>query len=214
MLSQTPDRWLDIYAANPSGSSLNLGESTLIPRYLLFMSPTLAVSGLALIIAGAVFKTGEKTIGLGIRAYLIGRVLMAAAGAGLIAALPPVIRDQVFSGGPLTAHFGGGVGLAVIASGLAFVAFKKKSVRLGVVSAVVMLLEVASFVGLRDQVRLAYLSDFFKMSDVEVHEQWGMFGIFAVSMVVGLAFLIVMTVKVSKSALFALRSGTPKTEQA
>ena len=200
-LAQTPDRWMDIYSANPAGSSLNWGEAILFPRYLLFMSPTLVVGGLALILAGAYIKNGGPAMQLGFRAYIIGRVIMAVAGAWLIAVLPERIRDLVFEGGAPTVHLTAGCGLALVAAVLAAAAYKKRSLRLGVVSAAVMLVEALSFVGLRDQVRIAYLADYFKMEEVPVHEQWGMFTLFAVTMVAGLAFLIVMTVKVSSNAV-------------
>ena len=208
-LAQTPNRWMEIYAANPAGSSLNLGEAILFPRYLLFMSPTLVVGGLALILAGAYMKNGGPSLKLGFRAYVAGRVIMAAAGAWLIAALPERIRNLVFEGGAPTAHLAAGFGLALVAAGLAAAAFKKKSLRLGVVSAVVMLVEALTFVGLRDQVRIAYLADYFKMDKVPVHGQWGMFSLFAVTMVSGLAFIIVLTVKVASNAAAARKAAEP-----
>ena len=70
---------------------------------------------------------------------------------------------------------------------------------------VVMAVEVASFVVLRDRVRLDYLADHFALSNVPMNAQWGMFSIFAAALLVGLTFLIVMTYKVVTRAIEGAR---------
>lgn len=206
-LSVTPDAWIDLYAANPGGGNLNTAEPTLWPRYLLFMMPAFTVSGLGLILAGALRArwkgagAGEGMRRLGVRSFLAGRVLTAGAGGLVIATLPGAISEKVLAGGGETIHLAAGVGMALVATALGFMAYRKSSPRLAVLAFVAMAVEIGSLVVLRDRVRLDYLADHFALADVPVNTQWGMFGIFVTALLVGLTFLIVMTCKVAGRAI-------------
>lgn len=210
-LSFSPDRWIEMYAAHPGGGNLNTAEPTLWPRYLLFISPAFTVAGLALVLAGALLRRwrgdeqGAPMSALGLKSFVLGRVFTAGAAAALIATLPDAIREQVLSGGGETIHLAAGIGLAVVATIIGVLAARRGSVRLSVLAFVVMAVEVASFVVLRDRVRLDYLADHFALSDVPMNHQWGMFSIFAAALLVGLTFLIVMTYKVVTRAIEGAR---------
>lgn len=205
-LSSSPGTWLEKYSARPSGFNLNLSEPTLIARYILFMSPTLVVAGVSLVLAGILRSkwrgdnAGDYMSALGRNGLLMGRVVMASAAGALIATLPKELFDALW-GGAGKIHLIVGVAIAVLGTGLVVMAFHKKSSVLAIVGAVLLVLEVAMFVGVRDLLRQEYLAPYFKLSDVPVHAQWGMFTIFVVSMGIGLAFLVVLTVKVSKTAI-------------
>ncbi|MBN2340583.1 MAG: hypothetical protein JXX29_07760 [Deltaproteobacteria bacterium] len=205
-LSMTPDTWMEKYAATPSGANLNLSEPTLFARYVLFMSPALVVGGAALVLMG-IFRSkwrgnnsGDAAGSLGMRGLLLGRVITAAAAGALIAVLPKnLLSDTLVGAGRV--HLILGIALALLSTALLVLGAKKKNGLLAVVGTVLLVLEAAMFVVVRDMLRQQYLAPQFTLSDVSVHEQWGMFSIFAVSMVAGLAFLIVLTVKVSKTAI-------------
>jgi hypothetical protein len=64
-----------------------------------------------------------------------------------------------------------------------------------------MALELGGLVALRDRVRLELLADHFRLKDVPANEQWGMFALFAAILVVGLAFLVVVTRAVAKNLI-------------
>lgn len=206
-LSMAPDRWMALYAAHPGGAALNLGEPTLVPRYLAFMVPALAVAGLGLVLAGAfASRTGRREAGdgmrrYGVKAHLLGRALTAFAAAALLLALPEHVKAVVLGGGTPTALAIAAIALALVATILALAAARRGSPRLAIAAAVAMALELGGLVALRDRVRLELLADHFRLSDVPTHEQWGMFALFAATLVVGLAFLFVVTRAVAKNLI-------------
>jgi hypothetical protein len=206
-LSMAPERWMAHYAAHPDGAALNLGEPTLAPRFLAFMLPSLAVAGLGLVLAGAVVarlgraEAGQGMRRYGARAHVVGRVLMAGAGAWLLAALPERVRAYVLGGGLPTLLLAAGLGLALVATAAALLAARRGSTALAVAAAVAMALELGSLVALRDGVRLELLAERFRLAEVPIDAQWGMFVAFAAILVVGLAFLVGMTRIVVKNAV-------------
>jgi hypothetical protein len=205
-LSMTPDTWINKYAANPAGSQLNHEEPTLFARYLLFMSPALVVAGAALVLVG-IFRSkwrgddsGHAITALGMKGHLIGRVLTLAAAGALVASLPKDILSATMDG-PGKLFLITGIALAVLATGLTVLSAVKKAAVFGVVGTVLMVLEVIMLAVTRDMVRQEYVKPYFTFSDVPVFDQWGTVGIFVTSMVLGLALLIVLTVKVSRAAI-------------
>ena len=209
-LSMTPDAWMAKYAANPAGGQLNHEEPTLFARYALFMSPTLVVAGAALVLAGVLRSkwrgddSGKAIYDLGMKGHLIGRVATAAAAGALISTLPEAHFENLMAGhGKLFLILG--VVLAVLATALIVVAAKKKAAVFGIIGIVLMVLEAIMFITVRDFLRQIYVAEHFTFEDVPVFEQWGMVGIFVASMVAGLALLIVLTVKVSKTAIAKYR---------
>ncbi len=211
-LSFSPDRWLEMYAAHPGGGNLNTAEPTLWPRYLLFVFPAFTVAGLALVLAGALMRRwrgkehGAPVSAFGLKSFVLGRVFTAGSAAAMIATLPDAISERVLSGTGETIHLAAGLGLAAVATTIGFLAARRGSVRLSVLAFVVMAVEVASFVVLRDRVRLDYLVDHFALSDVPMNAQWEMFAIFAAALLVGLVFLIVLTCKVGTRAVEGARA--------
>ena len=205
-LSMTPDTWLNKYAANPAGSQLNHEEPTLFARYLLFMSPPLVVAGAALVLVG-IFRSkwrgddsGHAITALGMKGHLIGRVVTLAAAGALVASMPTEIFGAAMEG-PARLFLMIGMVLGALATVLVVLSAKKKVALFGVIGAVLMVLEVIMLAVTRDFVRQAYLQPHFSFADVPVFDQWGMVGIFVSSLVLGLALLIVLTVKVSRTAI-------------
>lgn len=205
-LSMTPETWMSKYAANPRGTQLNHEEPTLFARYALFMSPALVVAGVALVLVGILRSkwrgddSGTAISSLGIKGHLIGRAITVAAAGALIASLPKEHFEAIMAG-PGKLFLIIGIVLGVLATTLAVLAAKKKSVAVGVMAAVILAPEVMMLIVVRDLLRQEYIAQFFNFSHVPVFEQWGMVGIFLTSLVAGLALLIVLTVKVSKTAI-------------
>ncbi len=201
-LTLTPEKWSAIYAADPSGANLNLDEPTLIPRFLLFIVPALAVAGLGLIFRGTVLlrwglsEEGRASQRFGIKAMVVGLVLELFAGIAVALTLPETVAAQAFSGMPLLL-LGAGVILVTVAVTMAGLSLGRSALLFPVASATLLLLGVAFMAAFRDQVRLAYLVSSFSLSDVPVLTQWGMFGIFLATFLVGTVFLIVVLVKVA-----------------
>jgi len=178
-----------------------------VPRYLMFMMPALAVAGLGLVLAGAVSsRLGRREAGdgmrrYGVKAHLLGRALTAGAVALLFVSLPDHVKALVTGGGTATALAAGGLAFAALATALTLFAERRGSTPIAVAALAAMALELGSLVALRDQVRLELVADHFRLADVPTHEQWGMFVMFAAILVVGLAFLVVVTRAVAKNLI-------------
>ncbi|MDX9722047.1 MAG: hypothetical protein RBU37_14975 [Myxococcota bacterium] len=208
-LSMVPERWAALYHASPGGVSSNLGEPTLFPRYLLFMSAPFVIAGMVMVMVGAVLKRWKETekarqfSSLGWSSMVLGRFLLVLTGALLLWSLPPEIAAKVSAGGMETLFFALGLLLAMVSTGLVFQASRLARLDLSIAALVVASLEAAAFIMLRDQVRLDYLAPHFQLNELTVNAQWGLFGLFAVSLVVGLVFLILVTIRVARGLLAA-----------
>jgi hypothetical protein len=203
-LMQTPDKWLGMYAARPNGASLNLAEPTLFPRYLLFLAPALAVAGMGLLTAGTFLRRWgriDKGVGFqktGFLAVLVGMGAALVVGAWTVITLPESISAQVTSGGWITILLGTGMALVALAGVVSFLASRSASPWFSVGALLLAALGLASHVIMRDLVRIAYLKPYFDAATVPVNNQWVMFGMFAATLVGGLALVIVLTVMVAK----------------
>ena len=201
-LSMSPERWLDAYAARPAGGSLNLGDPTVFPRFLLIIAPSLAVAGLALIIRGAYLGSwgatdeGARSRSFGSWAFLVGMAVEAVAAGLVIATLPDRVRAFALGGGTPTILLGIGIVLAIAATAAAFLAARREGLLMPMVSGAGVVGALACFVVLRDLVRQEYLRPHFELASVPVNAQWGMLAIFGVSLVAGLALLIYLFVQV------------------
>ncbi|MDD5309036.1 MAG: hypothetical protein PHU25_17120 [Deltaproteobacteria bacterium] len=201
-LMQTPGKWLATYTAHPGGATLNLSERTLVPRYAFFILPGLVVAGIAFVLRGAYLdrwgreEEGRASRRFGARAMLVGAVLAWTAAGGLLATLPAAIRSFVLGGGLPTGLAGGWLALSLgsIACGLA--AAPRKGLALPFASALLWACAVGCIVALRNLVRLEYLKGFFSLDAMPVNAQWGMFAVFAVTLVLGLALLVFLMVRI------------------
>lgn len=211
-LSMTPERWLDHYAAHPGGGALNEGEPTVWPRYLLFLSPALFTAGLGLVLRGTLLvKWGQESEGrtsqvLGVRAGLIGALLVATGAGAVLATLPQGIRGYVV-GGPMTGPAATAAVLGIASLVMAWLSVGKARLSLPVSAAVVAFLAMVCLVVVRDHVRREYLASHFDLSAIPMNPQWLLFAVFVGSLVAGLVFLIVMTVKVASNLVRGYRDG-------
>ncbi len=197
-LSVSPDKWLQLYQSRPGGQNLNLSDPTVVPRWLLFLAPGFSIVGVALLLRGTVLlrwgqaASAKGSQALGWRAFLLGMALEAALAGWLLVTLPDNIRAFVLAGSLPTLLLGLGVGLAVLAGVVFWRARNRTSLLFPVLTGVLMFAALTPLVVLRDLVRQAYLQPYFELSQVPVNPQWGMFGLFAAFLVVGLVFLVAM----------------------
>jgi hypothetical protein len=211
-LSITPDRWLGLYRAHRGGGTLNLAEPTLLPRYLMILSPALVVAGLALVVRAAVLlKWGRSddasaSQSLGLRAVLIGAAVEVLAAVWMLASLPEAVRAAVMSGGLLSVLAALGLLLEIGAMVFAWLSGKARRPGMGLalLALGLQLGATATMVVLRDFVRHVYLRPYFDLGRVNVQPQWGMFTLFAAVLVVGVVFMAVTTSR-TVSALAARR---------
>ncbi len=197
-LSMHPERWLPLYRANPSGGVLHHGEPTLAFRYLLFIVPAPFVAGLALVLRAGFLRSRDPASALehqrfGVRAMLVATVLVAIAVFGLLATLPPTIREALLRPGLLMVLAVGASGFGLLALAVAIFSGKRAGLTLPVVSASLSTLSLGCLVVARELVRQLYLLPYFSIHRAPVLAQWGMFTAFAVTLLVGVVFLAILT---------------------
>lgn len=188
-----PQRW-QTYFANPRGTVLNLGDPTLLPRYLHFVLGAAAVGGLFVAVFGRMKEKKDKEVGelatrLGLRIFLSFTLAEVVVGAWFLAVLPRKVM-LLFMGGSAVATVLFTAGLLL--TGLVLLAGFKRRLLPTVVLTVV-LVYLMTF--LRDFVRTGYLSPFFTPGQLKVLPQYGPMVLFAVTLVAGLAVLAWMILK-------------------
>ncbi|MBP7124965.1 hypothetical protein KBD49_01185 [Myxococcota bacterium] len=202
-LAMTPGRWIEMYAAHPSGGTLNLGEPTILPRLLTFLGLSPAMAGVVLwargrrlqgatgreAVATATQSAGRKAVGIGVGVWVAGV-------AAWVATLPDGPRTLLLGGGTWTVAAAAAAVLVLAALLPALLASRGPTPAPAVLSGTALVLGLASLILVRDRVRMEYLRDFVALPEIPVHPQWGMLVLFAVTLVLGVAFTVFWLVRV------------------
>lgn len=195
------------YQTDARGLQLNLGEPTLVPRFLHMLFGAVAVSGLAVSVLGVIRRRRDAAFGMwairyGLVWFLGATVVNGLAGFYWLGALP---RETMlrFVGGDaaVTGTFAGGIALGLVAIGLATLALTSKRpvvFTLGSVAAAVLTLVL--MVMSRDHVRQAALQSAGFKSATWIVPQWGPIAIFAVLLVSAIAIVAWMVTKLTVTA--------------
>jgi hypothetical protein len=201
-LMLTPERWLEFYKASTSGFHFNLGEATLVPRYLHMVLGAVALAGLFVVILGLRERDQQY------REWLVRQGGLWFAGATMInvlvgfwflLVLPDRVRSLFLGKSGLAAGLlGVSVLLALGAMAhLLMAANAKKGSRPAIIGIVSGFLAAALMVFIRDMVRSAYLEPYFRPETLPVAPQWSVIGLFIVLFIGGLATLYWMLVKLA-----------------
>jgi hypothetical protein len=184
-LMLTPQRWL-MYFDNPSGLLLNLGEPTLIPRWLHFVVPSVAVAGLAVALFWQVKRDAPgapERINWGLRVFGLVTGLQMAVGVWFLMSLPRRVLLPFMGGEPLhTTVFA--LSLAGAAA-ILYVSFRRRVW----LSAGALVFTVFCMVAMRDLVRAEYLKPYYTMQSVQSSGQYGPMIMFLAALAVGLVFV-------------------------
>lgn len=186
-LMLNPEKWT-AYFENRSGTILNLGDPTLIPRYLHFVVASIAVAGLFMAVTWK-FKQDPKAgeyIQEGLRWFSYATLVQVGVGLWFLISLPQEIM-LLFMGGS-------GLNTAVFMLGLAGVVMMLVFSFRGMVwSTVTALMFTLVFMVLtRDLVRTAYLSDYFHPSELTVVPEYAPLFIFIAVLAGGLGTVFFM----------------------
>ncbi len=190
-LLQRPAAWT-AYFDNPGGTILNLDDPTLFPRWLHFVTASLAVGGLYVALSNAraagrgdAAATAKKALGLSW--FTRATMVQIALGIWFLLALPTDVM-LLFMGknGLHTAIFL--AGLTAVAAALYFGFRGQVWSTVGALAAT-----VALMVGMRDLVRAAYLAPYFHPEKLPVVPQYGPLAVFLISLVaaIGLTWYMV-----------------------
>ncbi|RQD75168.1 hypothetical protein [Desulfonatronospira sp. MSAO_Bac3] len=186
-LMLNPEKWTG-YFENRSGTMLNLGDPTLIPRYLHFVLASIAVGGLATAIIWRFKKDPRATeyIREGLSWFSYATLVQVAVGVWFLISLPTDIMLLFMGGSALhTAIF------LVALAGAGFSLFFGFKEMLWPTTAA-LLGTVVFMVLVRDLVRQAYLAPYFHPRDLEVVPQYSPLYFFIVFLVLGLAVVFYM----------------------
>jgi len=193
-LMLTPDRWRDLYAASAAGLNFNLGERTLLPRYLHMLLGALAVGGLLVVVLGLRERVPEFRNWLirhGANWFSIATAINIVIGSWFLVALPRHVLRVLMQSIPAVTLISLTFLLAIgaIAHLLLAKSGGDKSARRAVVGIGMTVATVAAMIFVRDMVRTAYLQPHYRLSDLPVQPQWGIIALFLLLFVAGLATL-------------------------
>ena len=124
---------------------------------------------------------------------LVATVLQTAALVALWVTLPQSIKSAFSRHGALQNLAAGGVLFGLAAVGAAWLSRKRAGTGLPVLAVHLFVGAIACLVVSRDLVRQIYLRPYFEIAHAPVVPQWSMFAAFALTLVVGLGFLGVVT---------------------
>jgi hypothetical protein len=182
------DAFLPMYLANRGGTNLNLGDPTLIPRYLHMLLGAVGVAGLAVCVYGLVVadeKHGRWAMKLGTVWFLAPTVLNLLVGLWWFALLPREVMLRFMGKNAVaTIAFTAAMFLGLTALVLAILSLNAGKARPFVEGAVgATLLTLISMIVVRDQVRLGTIAIAGFKPTTWVEPQWSIIAIFAVLLV-------------------------------
>lgn len=203
-LMLTPERWGPLYFAAPGGTSLNLGEPMLWPRYAHMVLGAVAVAGLAAALLGRREK-GDPELGAhlvehGLTVFGVTTALNVLGGFGYLMGLRRDVMLLFMGESPhATGMLGLGVLLTIVLILLAFRARSRGGRGLGPL-AWLTVLTLAVMVLMRHEVRDAYLGALYRPEAFAVQTQTLNIAIFAVLLVGGLATVAWMVRKLLRAS--------------
>ena len=184
-----PERWT-AYMSQRNGTLLNLGDPTLWPRWLHFVTASVAVGGLWLAILGRLAKgrgeaNADARIESGMACFFYATLVQLVMGLWFLLALPTDVKLLFFTSAPHVLMLC--LGLAGAGVSLWLAHRRKVWPTAGALAVTVALMAV-----IRDLVRSAYLDRYFKPSDLQVVPQYSSLILFLITLVAGLAALAYM----------------------
>ena len=203
-LSMLPEKWLSVYNSHPDGFVLSHGDKSVHARLLLFLAPIFCVPALALLFIGACWKgAGKAAQGthahkLALCSYWLGTILTAVGLLLVSRRLPPAILETVLTTPIYRCLLANAVLFLVLSAVMVSIAVYKATRVFAVIASLLVVVALISLLFLRDFVRREYLKPFFDPASVPVVGQWGTFSLFLVIAVAGIAFLVVLGLRLRK----------------
>jgi hypothetical protein len=193
-LMMSPEKFRDMYIANRMGLRLNLGEPTLLPRYLHMLVGALAVSGLGMVLLGqrnlakgdAAF--GKWAVRYGRNWFSGATLVQVLIGVWFLFSLPIAVRSLFLGGNPVyTAHLFGAAFLALCAVFL--IVAKPDSGRVLMASGGMLALTLLGMILVRMWVRDAMIGGLAALDRAEGRTQWSVLPLFLLLFLATLATL-------------------------
>ena len=191
-LLMTPERWT-AYFGNASGTFLNFGEPTLWPRWLHFVTASVAVAGLFQAIVWQRKKRKDSSlppidadvrVASGMRWFAFATLAQMGVGVWFLLSLPRPVMMQ-FMGAPTDLPKIVFI-VAMLAAVAAFIAGLRSMVR---AAAVFLLAAMGCMAGMREMVRMAYLAPYYSPSEQQLVPQYLPMILFLITFAAGLAII-------------------------
>jgi hypothetical protein len=193
-----PEKWM-AYFDNRGGTLLNLGDPTLLPRYLHFVTASVAVAGLSMAVAWrlrgrrrGVDVTRQEAGGL--RIFSVATFLQVLVGLWFLGSLPQHLMILLVGGDPVhTAVLTTGILLGLGACMAGFLG--KLWLTVGLLGGTVVLMVIN-----RALLRAEYLKGFFSAGDLEVSPQYGVLALFLAVFAIGIVAVVYMLRAASRAS--------------
>jgi hypothetical protein len=186
-----PEAWTG-YFTHRGGTLLNLSDPTLIPRWLHFMTASVAVGGLFVALVGR-WRNDTGRVTTGLRWFTYATLVQITVGLVFLISLPDSIRILFLGDSTLhTSLLLAGVVLALAAVGLAMADLLWPCVAAAGLTVSIMIL-------MRDLLRRAFLAPYFAPTDLEVVPQYSPMIVFFLSLVIGLGIVGYMLVLAARA---------------
>jgi hypothetical protein len=182
-LMQDPGAWAG-YFRNPHGTLWHRNDPSLIPRYLHFMTASVAVGGLVLALLNQ--HRGVDPAGY-MNWFTAATAIQLIVGGWFFLSLTPAVRLALMGGNPIIT---GLFWAALIGVSAALACGLKQWVRS---AAAAVLITVTAMVLVRDSVRTLYLAPYFSIEKLSVHPQYSplvVFGLFVGLGIVAVTYLV------------------------
>ncbi len=189
-----PASFGDLYTASDAGLHMNLSDPTLVPRYLHFIVGAFALTGVTVAWLGRARARRDAPLGawmftFGARLFGAATLVQLAVGVWFVSSQPEYIRRVLFGRGPDSMVLAMGIIFALLA-----IPLMRLSVALASIAAVV---AVSDMVVVRHLVRTLALTPYFRPDTIPVNPQIGVFVVFALLLVAGLATVAWMVRKLA-----------------
>lgn len=195
-----PERFLSMYLADARGVQLNVGDATMLPRWLHMLFGAIAVAGAGFAVVGAV-KKDAWAMRFGALWFTGATLLNIGTGLWWTGTLPREVLLRFMGGSPLaTLWLGAGVVLGFAALAMMFMAVgTSEPVKLVKGGAWATLGTVLMMILARDEVRRGMLDlAGFRMVEA-IAPQWDVIGIFAVLLLAALGTTVWMGWRVARA---------------
>lgn len=200
-----PGDFLDRYRDDPVGLTLNLNDSTLIPRYLHVFLGAVAVAALILMFYGLIRRGREPELGRwAIRKgglwFCVATVLNYIIGTWFLLSFPWTVLKGLMGGNILgVVTMTAGIVLGLVALALVILAMQAENPETLIVGGLGTILGTLILMVLtRDQIRDAAIADAYNLSEWVV-PQWGAIALFLVALAGGLGVVTWMVLRLVRS---------------
>lgn len=181
-LMQDPEAWPRYFTA-PGGTLWHWADATLIPRYLHFVTASVAVGGLALAILN---RRRPERAAVFMNWFTAATAVQFVFGGWFFVTLTPAVRPALMGGDPTATAFFAAALLGVLAT---LVCGLKQRIWPATVAVV---FTVLAMVLVRDEVRALYLAPYFSADDLIIRPQYSPLVVFGLFVVLGIAAVVYM----------------------